>query len=120
MKKIATLGSGLSFLIGVPILLVVFRLTVSRALRLIVDSAQLRDSAQVIFGIAVLVLWFAWLWGATAVMIDVFRTWGNRRSLAVASISHRASLLFVVALWSVFFTQRATTASAEKVDTNLI
>ena len=102
MKKIATLGSGLSFLIGVPILLVVFRLTVSRALRLIVDSAQLRDSAQVIFGIAVLVLWFAWLWGATAVMIDVFRTWGNRRSLAVASISHRASLLFVVALWSVF------------------
>ena len=120
MKKIATLGSGLSFLIGVPILLLVFRLTVSRALRLIVDSAQLRDSAQVIFGIAVLVLWFAWLWGATAVIIDVFRTWGNRRSLAVASISHRASLLFVVALWSVLFTQRATTASAEQVDTHLI
>ena len=113
MKRIATLGSGLSFLVGVPVLLVLFRLTVGKALRLIVDSAQLRDSAQIIFGLAVLVLWVAWFWGTTAVVIDVFRTWGNRRSLAITSISHRASLLFVVALWSVLFTQRATTASAE-------
>ena len=120
MKRIATLGSGLSFLVGVPILLVLFRLTIGSALRLIVDSTQLRDSAQIIFGLAVLVLWVAWLWGATAVIIDVFRTWGNRRSLAIASIPHRASLLFVVALWTVLFTQRATTASAEQVATSFI
>jgi len=120
MKRIATLGSGLSFLVGVPILLVLFRLTVGSALRLIVDSTQLRDSAQIIFGLAVLVLWVAWLWGTTAVVIDVFRTWGNRRSLAITLISHRASLLFVVALWSVLFTQRATTASAEQVATHFI
>jgi len=45
MKRIATLGSGLLFLLGVPVLLVIFQLTVGSALRLIVDSVQLRDSA---------------------------------------------------------------------------
>lgn len=95
-------------------------LTAVRALRLLVNSSQLRDTTQMIFGIAVLVLWVAWFWGVAAVLIDVVRTWSNRRSLAIASISHRASLLFVVALWSILFTQRATTTSAEQVATHLI
>ena len=114
MKRLATLGSGISFLFGLPILLLLCQLTVGRALRMLADSFQLLDIAQVVFGIAILVLWLAWLWGASAVIMDVIRTWGGRRSLAISTAPQRVSLIFVIALWSTLFTQRPTYAMAEQ------
>jgi hypothetical protein len=119
MKRIATVGSGLAFLVGVPLILVVFRLTIGRAFTLLEQSTALIDVSQIILSLAIVVLWLTWLWGTSAVVVDIIRSWDLRRSLPIGVVSNRASLLFVVALWSMLFAQQPPSANAQQAGVEL-
>jgi hypothetical protein len=115
MKRFIALIGGSLFLIGLPLVLILTGVTPVAVVSACIDAVKVRYPMQFAIQAGLLGLWSSWVWGFSAVIIDVVRTWGMRHDHSVGVMSSRYSLLFVVALWSILFTSRPAPAAAQSV-----
>ena len=86
-------------MIGLPLVLILTGVTPVAVVSACIDAVKVRYPMQFAIQAGLLGLWSSWVWGFSAVIIDVVRTWGMRHDHSVGVMSSRYSLLFVVALW---------------------
>jgi len=116
MKRLVALVGGSLFLIGLPLVMIVTGMTPTTVVSGFIDAINVRNPTQLGTHAGMFGLWSTWVWGCSSVVIDIVRTWGVRHDQPMGAMSSRYSLLFVIALWSILFANKPSTAAARSVE----